>query len=405
MAITITVEQLAAAMRLGATTEETAQATRLLAYATEAIQNHLGTAFNSAPDTAVNEATIRLCAFLYDQPHVSRGGTANAMRNSGAARILLPYRVHRLGVAEATQAARASGSADNPVTNVEVEGTTLTVSFADGTTETATLPSGGGSGIDQTARDSAAAAQSGLTTHEGSPHNMDASARASAMAASMAAMNAQTTADANAAAIAGIPPAYVLPDASDTVKGGVLTVTDAIIDAGTSNSFFAWGISQVTRLINRLIPAWARDDTTPIPADKLTNATGGLTFLSAIPSGTRNLASTWTEIAGASFDAATHFVVGEVWLVRMSGTVNGSTDTGHFQVLLQLRQGDSTELSSTFSLDIGAVDNQAQSLPFILEDVITIADPPADIKARGIASVGSGTASVSNVVLTALRVG
>lgn len=98
MAVTLTAAQLAAAIRLGSTTEETAEATRLLGYATEAISRHLGDAYATAPAPVVNEATIRLAAYLYDQPTVSRGdGFANAMRNSGAGRILLPYRVHRAG--------------------------------------------------------------------------------------------------------------------------------------------------------------------------------------------------------------------------------------------------------------------------------------------------------------------
>ena len=97
MAVTIDVAELAAAMRLGSTTEETAQAMRLLTYSTEAVLKYAP----NATDTSHNEAVIRLAAYMYDQPHVGRGAAfANAMRNSGAARILLPYRVHRLGLAD-----------------------------------------------------------------------------------------------------------------------------------------------------------------------------------------------------------------------------------------------------------------------------------------------------------------
>ena len=43
---------------------------------------------------------IRLAAYLFDQPNAAAGAQfANGMRNSGAARILLPYRVVGLGVA------------------------------------------------------------------------------------------------------------------------------------------------------------------------------------------------------------------------------------------------------------------------------------------------------------------
>ena len=98
MAVTITVVELAAATRLGTSTEETAQATRLLAYATEAITRHLGTAYDDAPEAVVNEAVIRVAGYLYDQPTAAGGASfANALRNSGAASMLLPYRMHRAG--------------------------------------------------------------------------------------------------------------------------------------------------------------------------------------------------------------------------------------------------------------------------------------------------------------------
>ena len=92
--VTLTVEQLAAALRLGNSTEETAEATRLLAYATEAVARYAP----NAPDATSNEAAIRLAAYLFDMPNAGRGvGYANALRNSGAQSILIPYRVHRAG--------------------------------------------------------------------------------------------------------------------------------------------------------------------------------------------------------------------------------------------------------------------------------------------------------------------
>ena len=98
MAVTITVAQLASAMRVGATVAEVEQVTRLLAYSTMAIERHLGTEYATTPDLAVNEAAIRLSSYMYDQPTSSGGlAFANAMRFSGAARILMPYRIHRAG--------------------------------------------------------------------------------------------------------------------------------------------------------------------------------------------------------------------------------------------------------------------------------------------------------------------
>ena len=98
MAVTLTVAELLAALRLGDSQEETAEVMRLLAYATEAVTKHAP----DASETAMNEAVRRLGGYLFDMPEAGRGDAyANAMRNSGAARMLLPYRVHRLGLTDA----------------------------------------------------------------------------------------------------------------------------------------------------------------------------------------------------------------------------------------------------------------------------------------------------------------
>ena len=152
MAVTITVAELLAALRLGSSDEETAQAARLLSYASVAIDRHSP----GAPSTAQNEAAIRLAGFLFDQPFSARGPVfANAGRNSGAWAILLPCGFTGPGSVEgAIEAAQqAVGTTGNPVTNVEVSGTTLTVTFADGETRTEELPEGddGAPDVDQTA--------------------------------------------------------------------------------------------------------------------------------------------------------------------------------------------------------------------------------------------------------------
>lgn len=225
MAVTLTVDQLRTAVRYGSSTDETAELTRVLDYATEAIDRHLGDAYAGTPAVVVNEAAVRLAAYLLDQPNAGRGdGFANALRNSGAARMLLPYREHRLGTtAEATATTDDSGSAPTP--------------------------DPGSAGVDQIARDAAAAAQ----------------AAANANAAALA------THTANASAHHVKTPAYVLPAAAPGTRGGVQAVTNAIIDAGTSTGIFGWALSHVKRVINAVVPAWARDDTTAIPAAKLTN--------------------------------------------------------------------------------------------------------------------------------------
>ena len=162
MAVSLTSAELGAALRLSDSPEEQAEATRLLAYVTEAVTQYAP----DAPDAVHNESAIRLAGYLYDMPFAGRGESyANALRNSGAARMLLPYRIHSVGTTRDAIAAaqQAVGSLGNPVTNVQVVGGDLVVTFADGTSNTDALPAGGGggvsSGIDQTARDSADGAQ------------------------------------------------------------------------------------------------------------------------------------------------------------------------------------------------------------------------------------------------------
>ena len=164
MALTLTVPELLSALRMGSTTEETQEATRLLSYATTAIKQFQGDAYADTPEAVLNESAVRWAGFLFDQPFASRGTAfASAITNSGAGAILLPYRVHRAGsVADAVEAAQeAIGSTGNPVTDVQVSGSSMTIVFANGATRTEALPSGmgGGPGEDATARDAAATAQ------------------------------------------------------------------------------------------------------------------------------------------------------------------------------------------------------------------------------------------------------
>ena len=138
MPVTLTQVELSGALRLGDSTEETAEATRLLSYATAAVNRHLGDAFDDAPDAVANEGVIRLAAYLFDQPNAGRGLVhADALRSSGAAMILLPFRVIRAGsTGDAVAAAsplQASGSADNPVIGIDWVPTGLQITFRDGT--------------------------------------------------------------------------------------------------------------------------------------------------------------------------------------------------------------------------------------------------------------------------------
>ena len=213
MAIDITTSALLSALRLGSTSEETSEAQRLLSFATQTISDYLGDSYAGAPPAILNEAAIRLCGYLFDMPYASRGAAfANALRNSGAGSMLLPYRVHRGGLvsgAEAVAAAQAAvGSTGNPVVDVQVAGSSMKIVFSDGTTRTEALPSGmgGGPGEDATARASAAsaqstadAAQSDIDAHEATPHNTDQTARDAALNARQTADAAQSDIDAHEA--------------------------------------------------------------------------------------------------------------------------------------------------------------------------------------------------------------
>ena len=63
---------------------------------------------------------------------------------------------------------------------------------------------------------------------------------------------------------------YTLPASTSSTRGGVLAVTNSIIDTGTSTGIFGWAISHVKRAINAIVPEWARDGNgLRIPAEKL----------------------------------------------------------------------------------------------------------------------------------------
>ena len=248
MAITLTVQQLAAALRLGDSAEETAEATRLLAFASVAVERHLGAAFATTPEAVVNESVVRCCGYLYDMPNAGRGaGHADVLRNSGVLALLLPWRVHRAGSTSAAvaMANEAVGTPGNPVTNVAISGGNLVVTFDDGTTRDDPLPAGmTGGGADRTARDAAAAAQSTadgaasaavnaqaeINAHEASTHNTDGTARTAASAA-------QARAD----------DAFALADEKVDTTGAASAAREVVVD-------------------------WAEDENPePIPAPKLVN--------------------------------------------------------------------------------------------------------------------------------------
>ena len=95
MAVTLTVDQLRDGVRAGDTQQETDVLTRLLAVATAMVEKHAP----NAPEAVQNEAVVRVASYLFDQPNASaRQAYSSAFRNSGARGLLLPWRVHGLGV-------------------------------------------------------------------------------------------------------------------------------------------------------------------------------------------------------------------------------------------------------------------------------------------------------------------
>ena len=159
MAVTLTVDQLRNAVRVDDNTESNEILTRLLSVATERVQVNAP----GAPEATQNEAVIRFAGYIYDQPNSSaaRLDYSSAFRNSGAASLLLPWRVHSArSVKDAAAAAMDAASPGNPVTNVVVQGSNLVVTKADGSVASYPFPAGmGGDGTDETARAAAAAAQ------------------------------------------------------------------------------------------------------------------------------------------------------------------------------------------------------------------------------------------------------
>ena len=100
MALTITIEELRDAIRAGDSAEETATVTRLIGVASALVLKYSP----GAPDALHDEAAIRVAGYLFDAP-TAPGQVANAMRLSGAAALLLPWRLHRAGTtAEASNA-------------------------------------------------------------------------------------------------------------------------------------------------------------------------------------------------------------------------------------------------------------------------------------------------------------
>ena len=88
----VTIDNLVNALRLEGTAAETEQLNRILNYAMTAVEQLAP----AAPDSVKAESIVRISAYAYDKPLVSKGTAyADVIKNSGAASALLPYRSHR----------------------------------------------------------------------------------------------------------------------------------------------------------------------------------------------------------------------------------------------------------------------------------------------------------------------
>ena len=121
----VTLQKLAGALRIGdgESTPENPEydiLTRLLSVATELVER----AAPGAPEDIRDEATVRTAGYLYDQPTAGRrGGYANAIANSGAGSLLLPWREHRAGsTGPSTTSTRSSSSSSSNGSGLDTDG-------------------------------------------------------------------------------------------------------------------------------------------------------------------------------------------------------------------------------------------------------------------------------------------
>ena len=225
MAVTVDVAGVAAAIRVGDTTEEITEVTRLRTYAIEAVTRYLADAFDAAPDAVVNEAVIRLVGYLYDIPSVSRGQAfAHSLRNSGAASMLLPYRGHGL---TSTQGDAGSAPAPGPGPGPG--------------------PGPVGAGVDQVARDGVARLDAEIGDRQGTPQSVSLWNQVLDNAAKS--LSAENRSVANAARL--MPPA------------------PAEAQAGTATAIRGWTAALIRTLVESIVPAWAREASPPAGAEVL----------------------------------------------------------------------------------------------------------------------------------------
>jgi len=100
VAVTRTLAQLAADLRIGDGTTAPTGAVAVVLGRIDATARAMVVAYApDAPDAIHNESYARLAGWLFDQDPTARApGGSSAMRSSGAAALLSPYKVRRGGL-------------------------------------------------------------------------------------------------------------------------------------------------------------------------------------------------------------------------------------------------------------------------------------------------------------------
>ena len=162
-------------------------------------------------------------------------------------------------------------------------------------------------------------------------------------------------------------PKYRAPTAS--TRGAPVAITNTVVDddAHTGGALYAWARSHVKRLIERIVPAWARDVGTPIPADKLINAPsgggGGGTSVGAAALvqrevGQEVVGTAKTTLASLTIPAHT-FGERETWLFMVSLKVGASSE-GQWGVTAELHEGGARVSESVSFEAIASIGNNHQ---------------------------------------------
>ena len=191
MAVTINAQSLAHALRITDSpgtvlnTDQAATVARLLGAATALVDLYS----ILAPDHVANEAVVRLAGWMYDQP-VGRQN-ADAMGLSGARSMLAPWRIRRARNVEGSGGGTGTVPDVPQVGGLDAGAVSILIEAHRVVSNAHHIPgTGGEAGADAVARAAAAAAQvaadaaqTDITDHEGSTHNLDALARESAQRA------------------------------------------------------------------------------------------------------------------------------------------------------------------------------------------------------------------------------